>query len=294
MPSPLSQQISQLPKGLITRFAPSPTGHLHLGHIASAIHVWGVAAACEAQIVLRIEDHDRARCRPEYLDSILADLDWLGFHPHRQGPGFQQSLHEGRYEKALAQLSSSLYRCSCSRREILARSPAVQGELHYDGHCRSINNGDSVRLLIERSPQTFRDLLLGEQVQVPSEQCGDLLVRDRDGFWTYNFAVTIDDLVDEVDLVIRGQDLLSATGRQLQLRHKLDDEAKSLHFLHHPLIMEADASKKLSKRDGSYSIAQWRQQGLAPEQLIGKAAFQVGIIKEEKPLAVAELKELFL
>jgi glutamyl/glutaminyl-tRNA synthetase len=296
-PPPASRQIPIIPGGLRTRFAPSPTGFLHLGHVASAIYVWGIARRAGAEIILRMEDHDQGRVRKEYERAILADLSWLGFHADRgvesvdKPSAFRQSDHWNRYEKALESIKAQTYRCNCSRKEILARSPQNSGELRYDGHCRSIDQGPNIRLCLANQPITFLDGIAGREEQNPALQCGDLLLKDRDGFWTYNFAVTVDDLHEDINLIIRGQDILSATARQIELRRILGSEA-NVHYLHHPLIW-ADESKKLSKRDHSTSIAQWREQGFNAAEIIGKAAFQVGLIERDEALDVNDLRSLF-
>lgn len=296
-PPPASRQIPIIPSGLRTRFAPSPTGFLHLGHVASAIYVWGIARKAGAEIILRMEDHDQGRVRKDYERAILADLSWLGFHADRgvesadRNSDFRQSDHWERYEKALERIKGETYRCNCSRKEILARAPQNSGELCYDGHCRSLNQGPNIRLRLPDRSFTFLDGISGPQEQNPAQQCGDLLLKDRDGFWTYNFAVAVDDLEEDINLIIRGQDILPATARQMELRQILGADDKILH-LHHPLIW-ADESKKLSKRDHSTSIAQWREQGFAAAQIIGKAAFQVGLTDRDEALEVKDLEALF-
>ena len=299
MLSHLRQELLKLPKGLRTRFAPSPTGHLHLGHVASAIFVWGIAEVLESELVLRIEDHDQGRVRVEYEQSIQDDLAWLGLlnYPRLVHPFSKQSQHPERYQAALDLLekNSSVYACLCSRKEIQGRELENSGqELRYDGHCRGRKHAwqsAGLRLLLEPAQETFYDLWLGQSCQTPSLQCGDLLLRDRDGNWTYNFAVTVDDISEGVELIIRGQDLFAASGRQLQTRRLLGDE-RTPRFLHHPLIMD-DTTRKLSKRFGSTALCTYRQQGQSPEQVLGSAAFAVGLLPCERPLAITELGDLF-
>jgi len=294
---PLIEQISMIPKGLRTRFAPSPTGYLHLGHVASAIYVWGLGRKVGADILLRIEDHDQGRVRKHFESSILYDLAWLGFDPDlgvrdaAQPSAFRQSDHIERYGEALQSLSTKLYQCQCSRKEIVTRTGKTGEELWYDGYCRKLNFGPNLRLTLTEDVQTFVDGFLGEQQQIPAQQCGDLLLRDRDGCFTYNFAVTVDDIDESIGLIIRGQDILSATGRQLALRQALGVSTKPIYF-HHPLIW-ADPTKKLSKRDRSTSIGQWRDQGLSAADIIGKAAFQIGLTRVEEPLAAKDVEALF-
>ncbi len=285
-------------RSLRTRFAPSPTGFLHLGHVASAIYVWGLGRKLGAEIVLRLEDHDQGRSRPEYEKSILEDLEWLGFQADigvtsAGGPSrFRQSDHPERYEQAIAILGDRVYRCNCSRKDIQARTPGVHEELRYDGRCRTLDAGPNVRAIMDSAEESFYDGCVGYQKQNPALQCGDLLLKDRDGFWTYNFAVIVDDIAEDVNLIIRGQDILGATGRQLQLRRRLAPEADEPKFYHHPLIWE-DATRKLSKRDRSTSLAQWRAQGFSAAEIIGKAAHAVGLLPHEQPLHAKNVPELF-
>ncbi len=293
----LSSKIPSLPRGLRTRFAPSPTGYLHLGHVASAIYVWGIGRRYGAEIILRIEDHDQGRVRNDFEASILSDLEWLGFKADlgvthaTETSAFRQSDHRERYESALAQLSASVYHCQCSRKDIQSRTGETADELRYDGYCRDKNVGPNLRLMLSGQTQSFCDLLLGDQIQSPIEQCGDLLLRDRNGCFTYNFAVTVDDIAEDIGLIIRGQDILPATGRQLELR-QLFKATRQPFYLHHPLIW-ADDSKKLSKRDRSTSVGQWRDQGLTAAAIIGRAAFQVGLIQVDQPIEAKDVEGLF-
>ena len=171
---------------LVTRFAPSPTGRLHLGHLAHMIRLWGVAEELGARVLLRIEDHDRARSRPEYEEAILEDLDWLGFpYEHPGGKLYRQSDHPKRYERALARLTEQglVYRCTCSRKRIAADSPepGPEGERQYSGRCRDRDpppaSGYGLRVRLEPGVETFEDGILGPQAQNPAEQCGDLAER---------------------------------------------------------------------------------------------------------------------
>jgi glutamyl-Q tRNA(Asp) synthetase len=258
----------------VTRFAPSPTGALHLGHVAHAIFVWGLARALGARVLLRIEDHDRVRCRPAFTADLLEDLDWLGFVPDAgRHPLVRQSDANAIYQAALTRLRRThhVYACDCSRR-------TVGGEC-YTGRCRTRGlaegPGHGLRVRIDPGPETFEDLRLGPLVQVPAAQCGDLLLRDRDGHWTYQFAVTVDDLRHGITLVVRGEDLLDSTGRQIRLARMLG-RIDPPRFLHHPLIRHPDGTK-LSKRAGDASVRALRASGVAPADVIGRAAAAVGL-----------------
>ena len=279
-------------RGIISRFAPAPTGFLHLGHVVNAAQVWRETRARSGTVLLRIEDHDRQRSRPEFEAAILEDLAWLGFEADE--PLVRQSERDDIYVQALETLRRQglVYACSCSRAEIDAARAALKGcatagsgvgvaqasrppdaELWYPGSCRerglAEGPGVGLRVRLEPASERFEDLRLGPQEQRPSDQCGDLLVRDRDGNWTYQFAATVDDLVQGVTLVVRGVDLLASTGRQIQLARLLG-RAEPPAFLHHPLIMKSP-EQKLSKSDGDTGIRELRAAGWAPEDVIARA-----------------------
>ena len=262
---------------MLTRFAPAPTGWLHLGHVLNAEYVWGhlgLAApklADRRRVILRIEDHDRERCRPEYEAGILEDLDWLGYRA--DFPLVRQSERDAIYREAVADLAriGLVYACDCTRKQIEDRgSPNTSpDELRYDGHCRDrglpLADGVGWRVRMDAGVESFVDARLGLQHQDPSLQCGDVLIRDRLGNWTYQFAVSVDDFRQGIDLVIRGEDLIASTGRQIRLARLLGRETPAT-FLHHRLIMKS-ADQKLSKSDGDTGIRDLRAQGLTPGQI---------------------------
>ena len=166
--------------------------------MASAIAVWGVARAFGGRVLLRIEDHDRARSRPEFEKALLDDLEWLGFRADE--PLVRQSEREGKYEAALATLESGglAYPCDCSRKSIEAVTGPVAGELRYPGTCRKRPVHGTAekarRVRLDPMAVAFRDRRLGPIEQIPAEQCGDVLARDRHGHWTYQFAVAVDEV----------------------------------------------------------------------------------------------------
>lgn len=246
---------------MLTRFAPAPTGHLHLGHVVNALHVWGAARDRDGQVLLRIEDHDRQRSKPEYEQAIVEDLAWLGFV--HDGPLVRQSERDAIYRKALQPLIDRelVYGCTCARAE------------RYPGTCRekdiALTDGVGWRVRMEPGAERFFDELLGPQEQDPSLQCGDLLVRDRLGNWTYQFAVTVDDHLQRITDVIRGVDLLPSTGRQIRLARLLG-RVTPPRFWHHPLVMKSP-TQKLSKSDGDTGIRDLRAAGWTAEQVLAKA-----------------------
>jgi glutamyl-tRNA synthetase/glutamyl-Q tRNA(Asp) synthetase len=274
-------------RAIISRFAPAPTGLLHLGHVVNAVYVWGVVRACGGRVLLRIEDHDRVRSRSAFESAILDDLDWLGFTG--DDVPVRQSEREAIYVHALDALRRQglVYACDCSRAQIVAATRPVSSdsgnpitdELWYPGTCRargvSETPGTGLRVELAPSTETFVDLRHGLQVQRPSDQCGDLLVRDRDGNWTYQFAAAVDDYAQGITLVIRGDDLLASTGRQIQVARLLG-RAEAPRFLHHALVMKS-ATQKLSKSDRDTGIRDLRARGWSPSRVIGYACFLAGL-----------------
>ena len=274
---------------IVSRFAPAPTGFLHLGHVLNALHVWGITHSVGGRVLLRIEDHDRQRSRAAYEQAILDDLDWLGFVPDdpptrafRTGPcRGRQSDRQEVYERALGRLRAAdlLYACKCTRRDLRAAMDAAHAageddaELRYMGQCADRNlewrAGRGIRVRLPDSVERFVDLRHGLLEQRPSEQCGDVLIRDRDSNWTYQFAVVVDDLEQGINLVIRGDDLLPSTGRQIALARLLGRDEPP-RFLHHGLIMKSP-TQKLSKADRDTSVRDMRASGASPEEVIGRA-----------------------
>lgn len=260
--------------------------------MASAIAVWGLSQAFSSRVLLRIEDHDRSRSRGDFEEAILEDLGWLGFRPDE--PPVRQSGRETKYEAALDRLDRAglVYACACSRKVIEAAAGSTAGERRYPGTCRDASVDGATtrarRVRIERDVVAFRDLRLGPIEQVPSDEAGDILVRDRHGHWTYQFAVVVDDLDQGIDLVIRGEDLLPSTGRQIQLAGLLGRKTPAL-FLHHPLILRPDG-RKLSKSNHDTGVRDLRSAGWSAERVLGAAAAALGLTHGE-PAAMAELVE---
>jgi len=280
---------------ILTRFAPAPTGYLHLGHVVNAIFVWAHSTPSrrapggrsgQGRVLLRIEDHDRQRSRPEYDAAILEDLAWLGFQS--DGPIARQSERDDVYRRALDSLRAGglVYACSCSRGDIASE--------RYPGTCRDRQLADDgrigLRVRIDDSVEGFDDLRHGPQQQQPSAQCGDVLIRDREGNWTYQFAATVDDFVQGITHVIRGDDLLASTGRQIQIARLLG-RGTPPRFLHHPLIMRT-ADQKLSKSDRDTGVRELRAQGWTAPQVIGRAALLAGLIPGPRDVRADEVPDM--
>lgn len=247
-----------------------------------------MARAFGGRVGLRIEDHDRTRFRPEFEAAILEDLAWLGFVPDELFP--PQRARGSRYEEAMRCLEAKglVYACACTRKS-LDPGPGPGGERRYPGTCRdrSVNGVESARRVrLEHQAVGFEDLRLGAIEQTPADQCGDVLTRDRLGQWTYQFAVVVDDLDQGVDLVIRGEDLLASTGRQIQMARLLGREIPA-RFVHHPLIKREDGAK-LSKSNRDTGIRDLRASGLSADQVLGRASAALGL-GDGHPLDQAEI-----
>ena len=273
--------VGEPPDGAVTRLAPSPTGELHLGHVAHLLWLREIATATGARVLVRMEDHDRGRCRPEHEASILADLEWLGFafdpastaslagHPSP----FRQSDRDDRYLAAFGRLRDAglLYGCTCTRGDL--PPPDAAGERRYPGTCRGQpierEGRHVVRVRLPDEPTAVEDLLLGTIAQSPAREHGDPVIRDALGQWSYQFCVVIDDLDQGVNLVVRGEDLVSSTGRQALLGGLLG-RTTPMVTAHHPLLLDAEG-RKLSKRDGSESVRSMREAGMSAAEVIAAA-----------------------
>lgn len=285
-----------------TRFAPAPTGYLHLDHLVNAIFVWGLAARLGADVLLRIEDHDRQRSRPDFEQQLLDDLDWLGFAPDRfPTSAFRAGVCASRqsdrhqvYADAAARLAADglLYGCTCTRHDIAERTGRSGGR--YPGTCRDrgvpLDEAPAWRVRIDADAVGFVDLLRGPVRQNPAATHGDVAIRDRHGNWTYMFAVVVDDMAQQIDLVVRGSDLLGATGSQIALA-RLIGRDRPAAFAHHPLILKSP-DQKLSKADGDTAVRELARQGASPAELIGRAAHLAGLLDRPTPVPASAVAEL--
>ncbi|MCC7053376.1 MAG: hypothetical protein IT355_08915 [Gemmatimonadaceae bacterium] len=291
-----------LQPGWRTRFAPAPTGRLHLGHAVNAVFVWSIARAFGGLVLVRIEDHDRLRARDEFDRGILEDLEWLGLHGDNLAAGFPAPLRQhadpAPFHAALDALDRDgrIYPCRCSRRQIAVDGTGPDAlERRYPGTCRlarvPADETPARRVRIDDGVVLFDDLRHGTLHQVPAAQCGDLLVRDRNGHWTYQFAVVVDDIRQDVRLIIRGDDLLDSTGRQLLLGGMLGRTVAPL-VLHHPLVTRPDGAK-LSKSTGDTALCELRAAGWSAERALGHAAFLGGLQATPSPLGARDLASLW-
>jgi glutamyl/glutaminyl-tRNA synthetase len=284
-----------VPAAGLTRFAPAPTGWLHLGHAAAAAWVWGVAAVTDRRVLLRIEDHDRQRSRPAYDAALLEDLRWLGFAadvgPVRQSDPDAQGAYAAAAEGLRA--GGVVYGCACTRSTFAAwaadhgRAWAGPG---CPGGCALLGlTGPVWRVALGDGRESWDDGLLG-----PSEARvaagGDLPIRDRHGNWTYGFCVVVDDARHGVDLVVRGEDLRDATADQIRLGRLLG-RADPPAFLHHGLIRRPDGSK-LSKSAGDTGVRDLRAAGLTAANVIGRAAAGAGLLEAPRPVEARDVGAL--
>jgi glutamyl/glutaminyl-tRNA synthetase len=296
-----------LPSAPVTRFAPAPTGLLHLGHLVNALYTWGIARATGGRVILRIEDHDRQRSRAAYETALLEDLERLGLVPDepphdafRAGPTpYRQSDAGDVYEAVLGRVRDQglVYTCDCARSTFAAYA-AANGRpwrgIGCPGDCRRRRlpeaEGTGLRVAVGAGTERWVDLLAGPMADEPAAS-GDLLVRDRHGNWTYAFCVVVDDRRHDVDLVIRGRDLLHATAEQLRLARLLGRETPP-RFMHHPLVRRV-SGQKLSKADGDTAVRTLLDAGRTPAELFGLAARLAGLQADVEPTEPTELARLF-
>ena len=276
----------------LSRFAPSPTGRLHCGHVCSALNARQLALKTGGQFLLRIEDIDFTRCRPEYTTGIFEDLAWLGFQ--WPVPVRCQSQHLVEYRQTAETLLKRglLYPCFCTRQEIQREIAAAGGAPHgsegplYPGTCRRlskdeqqfrVNRGDSFALRLDLAaamatvcrPMEWLDLNRGPQQAVP-ELLGDVVLVRRDIGCSYHLCVVHDDAVQAVTHISRGEDLFEATHL-----HRLLQELLQLPvpvYQHHSLLRDSDG-KRLAKRDRAETVQSLRQQGLTPADVMHRAGF---------------------
>lgn len=284
----------------VGRFAPSPSGRMHLGNIFSAMLAWLSVKSCGGKLVLRIEDLDPARCRAEYADTLRRDLEWLGlFWDAEQTP---QSLRAEAYRAEFEKLREKelVYPCYCSRGELHAASAphADDGALLYAGTCRNLTAAEraaktkppSWRVRVPDETITLTDGLQGMYTQNLARGCGDFIVRRADGVYAYQLAVVTDDAEAGVTQVVRGCDLLSSTPRQIWLNRELGFAQPA--YYHVPLLVAPDG-RRLSKRERDLDLQALRSR-YTPEALIGRLAYACGLLEKEESVKLEELKGIFL
>lgn len=297
---------------VVGRFAPSPTGRMHLGNMFSALVSWLSVRSRGGRWILRIEDLDPQRSRLEYARQIEDDLLWLGLDWDEGGVDgrgangpYSQSCRGDFYQEALERLNEAglLYPCHCRRADILATQAPHQsdGRIVYAGTCRpqnfplknqsiDLSQPAALRLFVHDEEIEFTDRVFGTQMVNLSSHCGDFVVRRADGAWAYQLAVVVDDARMGVTEVVRGCDLLLSSAQQIYLYQLLG--AKSPEFAHLPLLCNAEGIR-LSKRDESLSMATLREK-YAPEGLVARLAHIAGILSPSvEEITPTELISLF-
>lgn len=272
---------------------------MHLGNVFSALLSWLSVKGKGGQWVLRIEDIDPQRSRREYAELIMDDLQWLGL-PWDDGP-YYQSERGSLYQEALEKLQRHglVYPCYCTRADILATQAPHEsdGRVVYKGTCRQLAPGQeqgaaALRMRVpdgEEAIATFTDGHYGRQTVNLATQCGDFIVRRRDGAWAYQLAVVVDDALMGITEVVRGRDLLLSSPQQTYLARQLGYEPPS--FTHLPLLCNA-AGQRLSKRDQATDMAALRAHCSA-EEIIGRLAFLAGLSPTPEPVTPKALVERF-
>lgn len=281
------------------RFAPSPTGRMHLGNVFSAMLSWLSAKSKGGKWLLRIEDIDPQRSRREYADLIMDDLHWLGLD-WDEGP-YYQSQRGDIYEHYLDVLKRKglTYPCYCTRADILATQAPHEsdGRVVYKGTCRNLPPGSrkgpaALRVMVPEVGQgtvVFTDGHYGSQSVDLATHCGDFIVRRKDGAWAYQLAVVVDDALMGVNEVVRGRDLLLSSPQQIYLARQLGFNPPS--FIHLPLLCNV-AGQRLSKRDRSLDMEQLRLRH-SPEEIVGFLAHVAGLQTTSRPVAPTELLSTF-
>lgn len=286
------------------RLAPSPTGAQHVGNARTFLVAWLDARCRDSELLLRIEDLDTPRTKPWASEQIFEDLLWLGLAWDARVP--DSSRRTDRYEEILAQLRrhERVYPCTCTRSEIEQASSAphesVLDGMVYPGTCRDRTVADARdlesqgiryawRFRMPAGMQTWRDELHGPQSLDPSQQLGDFIVARSYGPAAYQLAVVVDDHDQGVTRVVRGDDLIYSTYRQLALYAALDWQPPE--YLHVPLVVGSDG-KRLAKRHGDTRLSSLREQNVAPERLVGYLAWSLGWIRQGENATPRELCEV--
>ena len=281
----------------VGRFAPSPSGRMHLGNVFSALLAWLSVRSQGGKMILRIEDLDPDRCRKEYALQLMEDLKWLGLDWDEEQTW--QSRRSDAYEKEFAKLGDLVYPCYCSRTELHAASAphASDGRVLYAGTCRNLTERQrqektkvpAWRLKVPNEVYGFRDGLQGEYAENLAEECGDFIIRRADGVYAYQLAVVTDDAAGGVTQIVRGSDLLSSTPRQIYLQKLLGHPTPE--YYHVPLLIDA-SGRRLSKRDGDLDLGALREK-MTAQELLGRLAWAAGILEEFAPMTAADLVPLF-
>ena len=294
------QARSESDRPLIGRFAPTPSGRMHLGNLFAAMLAWASVRSRGGRMILRIEDLDTERCSQQWADLLKQDLEWLGLDWDEETP--PQRERGEAYAAALDRLRELglVYPCWCTRGLLHAASAphAEDGHSVYPGFCRDLTEAEraaragkpaSTRLMVPDEVISFTDGVQGPYSENLARDCGDFVVRKADGGWAYQLAVVVDDVASSVSEVARGRDLLSSAPRQIYL-YRLLGAALPAYF-HAPLLL-GPGGRRLSKRDLALDMGTLRE-NFSPEQILGHLAHLAGLTQGPSPLPARELPALF-
>lgn len=281
------------------RFAPTPSGRMHLGNVFSALLAWASVRSRDGEMVLRMEDLDTQRTSGEYAEILRQDLTWLGLDWDRETPAqstrsdIYDTYFQILYEKGL------LYPCYCTRSQLhSADAPHLSdGTYVYPGTCRNLTEAERAafrrdpawRVMVPDRQWVVEDLVQGVSRWNLARDCGDMVVRRADGVYVYQLAVTVDDGLAGVTEVVRGMDLLSSAPRQMYLQELFGFSHPS--YAHVPMLLASDG-RRLSKRDRDLDLGVLRTR-VTPQRLIGKLCYAAGIIDRDTDLSARELAGLF-
>lgn len=287
---------------IVGRYAPTPSGRLHLGNVFAALLCWLSVRSQKGEMLLRIEDLDTLRCTVENADLVKSDLQWLGLDWDREMP--PQRLRSEYYDNCLEKLTKrgEVFPCWCTRGD-LKNAPnaphASDGHPIYPGTCRKLtpreredkgkNKPGIMRLAVPDRIIAFQDGNFGYYEENLSAQCGDFILRRADGVYAYQLAVVADDIDGGVTEVVRGRDLLDSTPRQIYLYELL--EATPPQYFHIPLLTAPDG-RRLSKRDQDLDMGLLRQRYRC-EEIIGALAHAAGQIEKYAPISAKELVSIY-
>lgn len=284
---------------VVGRFAPTPSGRMHLGNVFSALLAWLSVRSQDGEMVLRMEDLDTQRTSAEFAQTLRADLCWLGLTYDRETP--PQSRRSKTYDLYFERLREMelLYPCYCTRSQLHSvNAPHLSdGTYVYPGTCRNMtreerekmNRAPAWRVMVPDRLWRFRDRVQGEYELNLATECGDMVVRRADGVYVYQLAVTVDDGEAGVTEVVRGMDLISSAPRQMYLQELFGFPHPS--YAHVPMLLAPDG-RRLSKREKDLDLGQL-QLRLRPEQVLGSLAYAAGIIDVRESVSAAELVEEF-
>ena len=284
---------------VVGRFAPTPSGRMHLGNVFAALIAWASVRSRDGEMVLRMEDLDTQRTSGEFAQVLREDLAWLGLDYDRETPA--QSQRSDVYDTYFEQLRERglLYPCYCTRSQLHSvNAPHLSdGTYVYTGTCRNLTQEQCTafhrkpawRVIVPDKVWQVEDLVQGHYELNLATECGDMVVRRADGVYVYQLAVTVDDGEAGVTEVVRGMDLLSSAPRQMYLQELFGFEHPT--YAHVPMLLAPDG-RRLSKRDRDLDLGELRKH-VTPEQLIGTLAFAAGLIDQNIPISAKELAAVF-